>query len=69
MVTFVWDDAIEEIGSYLLYNNYLFMYTEELAHRGLVAPYGDIDRGKHSLRPWLIAWRYQAITWTSVATN
>ena len=33
---------------------------------GLVTPYGDINLGQHWLRQWLVAWRHQAITWTSV---
>ena len=33
---------------------------------GLVTPYGDRDLGQHWLRQWLIACRYQAITWTNV---
>ena len=28
--------------------------------------YGDIDLGQHWLRWWLVAWQYQAITWTIV---
>ena len=27
--------------------------------------YGDTDLGQHWLRQWLVAWRHQAITWTS----
>ena len=37
-----------------------------LTHSGLLAPYRDIDLGQHWLRYWLVAWRHQAITWTSV---
>ena len=31
-----------------------------------MTPYGDMDLGQHWLRLWLVAWRHQAITWTSV---
>ena len=27
--------------------------------------YGNIDLGQHWSRKWLVAWRHQAITWTS----
>ena len=37
-----------------------------LTHSGLLTPYGDIGLGQHWLRWWLVAWRHQAITWTSV---
>ena len=37
-----------------------------LTHWGLVTPCGDRDLGLHWLRLWLVAWRYQAITWTNV---
>ena len=37
-----------------------------LTHWGQVMPYGDRDLGHHWLREWLVAWRHQPITWTSV---
>ena len=37
-----------------------------LTHHGLVKPHGNIDRGQHWLRQWLVAWWHQAITWTNV---
>ena len=30
-----------------------------------MTPYSDIDLDQHWLRKWLVAWRYQAITWTN----
>ena len=39
---------------------------EGLTHCGLVTPYGYRDLGQHWLRQWLVAWGYQAITWTYV---
>ena len=30
-----------------------------------LGPSDDIDLGQHCLRKWLVAWRHQAITWTS----
>ena len=33
---------------------------------GLMTPYGNTDIGQHWLRLLLVAWRHQAITWTSV---
>ena len=35
-------------------------------HCGLVNPCGDTDLSLHRLRWWLVAWRYQAFTWTNV---
>ena len=37
-----------------------------LTHCGLVTPRGDIDLSQHWLGQWLVAWRHQAITRTSV---
>ena len=37
-----------------------------MPHCVLVASYGYTDLGQHWLRYWLVAWRHQAITWTSV---
>ena len=34
-------------------------------HWGLVTPYNVGDLGQHCYRLWLVAWRHQAITWTS----
>ena len=36
-----------------------------LTHRGLVTPFGDIDRCQHLLRQWLDAWQHQGIVWTN----
>ena len=43
-----------------------FLLAGFKTHCGLVTPYGDTDLGQHWLRKWLVAWRHQAITWTSV---
>ena len=40
-----------------------------LTHWGLVTPYGERDLGQYWLRQWLVAWWYQAITWTSVDSS
>ena len=40
-----------------------------LTHYSLVTRYGDIDPGQHWLRYCLVAWWYQAITWTNVDTS
>ena len=45
---------------------YSTAFTQRLTHCGLMMPYGDRDLGQHWLRWWLIAWQYQAITWTKV---
>ena len=37
-----------------------------LTPEALGRKYGGIDLGPHWLRWWLVAWRYQAITWTNV---
>ena len=37
-----------------------------IIHYGPVKPYGHADLGQHWLKQWLVAWQYQAITWTNV---
>ena len=43
-----------------------YFLSSSLTHCGLVKPYGDRDLGQHWLRYWLVAWRHQTITWTTV---
>ena len=49
-------------------NHYRNMLSKNLhlTHCGLVTPNGVGDLGQHWLRKWLVAWRHQAITWTSI---
>ena len=37
-----------------------------LTCRGVLTPYVDIHRGQHLSRQWLVAWRHQTITWTTL---
>ena len=50
----------------------LYQFLSEwsrLTHWGLGMPYGNGDLGQHWFRWWLVAWRHQAITWTSVGLS
>ena len=46
--------------------SYIYTRLKELMHCGLMSSYGEKDLGQHRLRKWLVAWWYQAMTFTNI---